>query len=205
LFAEAAQMHPDCIECPQCRKLTLLKDTARYGTADRQALIQRTLENKRAAKQLSVDYFLWCSQPSTKLQVFFEIKCEAIKQMMALVLTQEMNLEESCNMLYRVDRSLKQWFYEFAQKQSEETQLFDYMSKVHAHVQAIQFDVRMNVKNSDDLQNWRRAKMDIQKIPPGYERFCVPPEDMERFGVILRAKFPAHFRRTRKRDHANMS
>ena len=47
--------------------------------------------------------------------------------------------------------------------------------------------------------------MDIQRIPPGYERFCVSPEDVERFGVILRAKFPAHFGGASKRAHADIS
>jgi len=209
LFAEAAKIKQEYIGCPQCRQPTMLKDTARYGTADRQALIQRTLEKKWAARQLSVEYFWWCAQPSTKSQVFFQIKCEAIQQMIALVLQSQSDRDESLNLLYRVEMSSKKWLQQYQEKQSKEAQYMNdqlkYMQDVTAHVQAIVCDLKRNVENLNDLQNWRTANIDIQKIPPGYERFCVSLEDVERFGVILRAKFPAHFGGASKRAHADMS
>ena len=113
-----------------------------------------------------------------------------------------MDLGQSLNLLYRVEMSSKTWWQQYQEKQDD---TLKYMQDVTAHVQAILCDVKRNVENLDDLQNWRTANMDIQRIPPGYERFCVSPEDVERFGPILRAKFPAHFGGASKRAHADIS
>ena len=82
-----------------------------------------------------------------------------------------------------LNRRFDELHTELKQKQQEERTIIDYVSAALDHVQAIFADLH----NIHTLEN---GTLDIQRIPDGWQKFCLSEEDIEEYGDLLRAQWP---------------
>lgn len=94
-------------------------------------------------------------------------------------------------------QKLNKLIEQLKQQTEKEAELGKYINVANEHVQVVISDLRFNLTESfslDRLREWQNANVNTILLPSGWKKFCVSDADVEKFGHILRAQYPKHFR-----------
>lgn len=94
-------------------------------------------------------------------------------------------------------QQLQELMTDLVQQTQEEAEIVDYITKAKIDMQAIFCGLTCNLQETrtlETLRAWQLASVGTQILPPGWEKFCVSNEELQKYGHILRHKWPKNFR-----------
>jgi len=93
-------------------------------------------------------------------------------------------------------KQLQKLITDLEQQTKEEADIVDYIAEAKINIQAVFCGLTCNLQETrtlETLRAWQCASVGTQILPPGWGKHCVSEEDLDKYGHILRYKWPKSF------------